>query len=148
MRYSKHAPGSEPGKRAPGAGSHTASSKTEKEGKFTALLHHISPEHLEAALFGLKEIAASGVEGVTWRAYAESLDVNILELHSRLHKGAYRALPSRRVDIPKPDRRQCPLAVAALEDKIVNGRLSESWTRSTRRTSSGSRTDSDRSAPA
>jgi RNA-directed DNA polymerase len=107
--------GSEPGKRVPGAGSHTTSSKTEKEGKFTALLHHISPEHLEAAFFQLKENAAPGVDGLTWRAYEEGLDAKILDLHSRL----LRALPSRRIYIPKPDGRQRPLAVAALEDKIV-----------------------------
>ena len=63
--------------------------------KFTALLHHISPEHLEAAFFELKENAAPGVDGLTWRAYEEGLDAKILDLHSRLHKGAYRALPSR-----------------------------------------------------
>jgi RNA-directed DNA polymerase len=46
-------------------------------------------------------------------------DAKILDLHSRLHRGAYRALPSRRVYIPKPDGRQRPLAIAALEDKII-----------------------------
>jgi RNA-directed DNA polymerase len=90
-----------------------------KKEKFTALLHHISPEHLEAAFFELKEDAAPGVDGLTWRAYKADLDCNIADLHSRLHRGAYRALPSRRVYIPKPDGRQRPLAVAALEDKIV-----------------------------
>ena len=90
-----------------------------KKEKFTALLHHISPEHLEAAFFELKENAAPGVDGLTWRAYEEGLDAKILDLHSRLHKGAYRALPSRRIYIPKPDGRQRPLAIAALEDKIV-----------------------------
>ena len=90
-----------------------------KKEKFAALLHHISPEHLEAAFFELKENAAPGVDELTWRAYKEGLDPSILDLHSRLHKGAYRALPSRRVYIPKPDGRQRPLAVAALEDKIV-----------------------------
>src|SRR5262245_12415771 len=90
-----------------------------KKEKFTALLHHISPEHLEAAFFELKENAAPGVDGLTWRAYEEGRDPSILDLHSRLHKGAYRALPSWRVYIPKPDGRQRPLAVAALEDKIV-----------------------------
>ena len=90
-----------------------------KKEKFTALLHHISPEHLEAAFYELKENAAPGVDGLTWRGYEEDLDRKIVDLHSRLHKGAYRALPSRRVYIPKADGRQRPLAVAALEDKIV-----------------------------
>ncbi len=90
-----------------------------KKEKFTALLHHIDAEHLEEAFFNLKENAAPGVDGLTWRAYEENLDSNIADLHLRLHKGAYRALPSRRVYIPKPDGQQRPLAVAALEDKIV-----------------------------
>jgi group II intron reverse transcriptase/maturase len=90
-----------------------------KKEKFTALLHHIDAEHLEEAFFNLKENAAPGVDGLTWRAYEEDLDSNIADLHLRLHKGAYRALPSRRVYIPKPDGQQRPLAVAALEDKIV-----------------------------
>jgi group II intron reverse transcriptase/maturase len=94
-----------------------ASQRTKE--KFTALLHHISLEHLEAAFFELKENAAPGVDGLTWQAYEADLDRNIADLHARLHKGAYRALPSRRVYIPKPDGRQRPLAVAALEDKIV-----------------------------
>src|SRR5262249_54033140 len=55
-----------------------------KKEKFTALLHHISPEHLEAAFFELKENAAPGVDGLTWRAYEEGLDAKILDLHSRL----------------------------------------------------------------
>jgi RNA-directed DNA polymerase len=87
--------------------------------KFTALLHHIGPEQLEAAFFDIKKNAAPGVDGLTWRAYETSFERNIADLHSRLHRGAYRALPSRRVYIPKPDGRRRPLAVAALEDKIV-----------------------------
>ena len=59
------------------------------------------------------------MDGLTWGAYEAALDCNLAYLHSRLHRGAYRALPSRRVYIPKPDGRQRPLAVAALEDKIV-----------------------------
>ena len=87
--------------------------------KFTALLHHISVEHLVLAFFELKEHAAAGVDGLTWRDYEQDLERNLEELHARVHRGAYRPLPSRRVYIPKPDGRQRPLAVAALEDKIV-----------------------------
>ena len=90
-----------------------------KKEKFTALLHHISLEHLNEAFSDLKENAAPGVDGLTWQAYEEDLDSNIAGLHSQLHTGAHRAMPSRRVYIPKPDGRQRPLAVAALEDKIV-----------------------------
>src|SRR4029077_14866356 len=74
---------------------------------------------LDEAFFELKEEAAPGVDGLTWAEYEQNLDRNIEDLHARVHRGAYRALPSRRVYIPKPDGRQRPLAVAALEDKIV-----------------------------
>ncbi len=93
--------------------------RTNKKERFTALLHHISIEHLEEAFAGLKEKASPGVDGLTCQAYAENLASNLADLHGRVHRGAYRALPSRRVYIPKPDGRQRPLAVAALEDKIV-----------------------------
>src|SRR5215203_4343131 len=93
--------------------------RTKKKAKFTSLLHHISVAHLEEAFFALKEKAAAGVDGVTWRAYAENLASNLEDLHGRVQRGAYRAQPSRRRYIPKPDGRQRPLAVAALEDKIV-----------------------------
>src|SRR6267154_1380061 len=90
-----------------------------KKEKFTALLHHVSLDHLEEAFFELKENAAPGVDGLTCRDYEQHLERNLEDLHARVHRGAYRALPSRRVYIPKPDGRQRPLAVAALEDKIV-----------------------------
>jgi RNA-directed DNA polymerase len=90
-----------------------------KKERFTALLHHINTELLEAEFFALKEHAAPGADGVTWRDYEQNLKANLEELHARVHRGAYRPLPSRRVYIPKPDGRQRPLAIAALEDKIV-----------------------------
>src|SRR5262249_32076965 len=89
------------------------------EEKFTALLHHINLDLLREACRALKRDAAPGVDGVTWRAYEADLDLNLTDLASRVHRGAYRALPSRRTYIPKADGRQRPLAVAALEDKIV-----------------------------
>src|SRR5216683_1784184 len=90
-----------------------------KKEKFTTLLHHISTDHLEQAFLELKEGAAAGVDGLTWRDYEADLERNLWDLHARVHRGAYRAQPSRRVYIPKPDGGQRPLAVAALEDKIV-----------------------------
>lgn len=90
-----------------------------KKERFTALLHHLSPDLLRAAFFALKRDAAPGVDGLTWRAYEADLDRRIGDLHARVHRGAYRALPSRRGYLPKPDGRRRPLAVAALEDKIV-----------------------------
>ena len=93
--------------------------KERKKEKFTSLLHHVSTELLGDAFFELKEDAAPGVDGLTWEDYEQNLERNLEGLHARIHRGAYRALPSRRVYIPKPDGRQRPLAVAALEDKIV-----------------------------
>ncbi|SHJ31071.1 group II intron reverse transcriptase/maturase [Bradyrhizobium lablabi] len=90
-----------------------------KKERFTALLHHISIDCLRMAFFALKRDAASGVDGLTWPTYEADLDRNLTDLHERVHRGAYRALPSRRTYIPKAGGKQRPLAVAALEDKIV-----------------------------
>jgi RNA-directed DNA polymerase len=90
-----------------------------KKERFTSLLHHISIDLLGEAFGELKQNAAPGVDGLRCRDYEADLERNLEDLHSRVHRGAYRALPSRRVYIPKPDGRQRPLAVAALEDKIV-----------------------------
>jgi RNA-directed DNA polymerase len=90
-----------------------------KKERFTALFHHISIDLLEEAFDELKADAAPGVDRVTWKDYEADLQRNLKDLHDRVQRGAYRALPSRRVYIPKPDGRQRPIAVAALEDKIV-----------------------------
>src|SRR5215472_16615882 len=90
-----------------------------KKEKFISLSHHISVELLEAAFYELKTDAAAGVDRLTWKDYEADFDDKIEDLHDRVQRGAYRALPSRRVYIPKPDGRQRPLAVAALEDKLV-----------------------------
>jgi RNA-directed DNA polymerase len=90
-----------------------------KKEKFTALFHHISIDLLEEAFFELKEDAAPGVDRLTWKDYEADLERHLEDLRNRVQQGAYRALPSRRVYIPKPDGRRRPLAVAALEDKIV-----------------------------
>jgi RNA-directed DNA polymerase len=87
--------------------------------KFTALFHHLSLPMLRTAFFALKREAAPGVDGLTWQDYEADLDRRIEDLHTRVQRGAYRAQPSRRRYIPKPDGRQRPLAVTALEDKIV-----------------------------
>ncbi len=87
--------------------------------KFTALLHHVNEARLTEAFFNLKKTAAVGVDGVTWHEYERNLETNIADLHDRIHRGAYRAQPSRRAWIPKPDGRQRPLGIASLEDKIV-----------------------------
>ncbi len=93
--------------------------KREPRKKLTALLHHITPEALGTAYRGLQPRSAPGVDGVTWKAYGEGLEERLQDLHRRVQTGAYRATPSRRVKIPKPDGGTRPLGVAALEDKIV-----------------------------
>jgi len=87
--------------------------------KFTALLHHIDEQLLTASFYKLKKQAALGVDQMTWHEYEDDLESRIADLHGRIHRGAYRAMPSRRVYIPKPDGRQRPLGIASLEDKIV-----------------------------
>src|SRR5215471_607482 len=90
-----------------------------KEMRFTALLHHLTVGLLRDSFYALKRKAAPGVDGVTWQEYETGLEGRLADLHSRVHRGAYRAQPSRRVFIPKSDGRQRPLGIAALEDKIV-----------------------------
>jgi len=93
--------------------------KNNKEMKFTALLHHLTVDLLRESFYSLKRKAAPGVDGVTWQEYETGLEDRLVDLHGRVHRGAYRAMPSRRVYIEKEDGRQRPLAVPALEDKLV-----------------------------
>jgi RNA-directed DNA polymerase len=93
--------------------------KENKGTRFTALLHHMSVDLLRESFFALKRKAAPGVDGVTWQDCEAGLEDRLVDLHGQVHRGAYRAQPSRRVYIPKSDGRQRPLGVAALEDKIV-----------------------------
>jgi RNA-directed DNA polymerase len=90
-----------------------------KQERFTALLHHLTVDLLRESYYGLKRSAAAGVDGVSWQQYEQGLETRLIDLHGRVHRGAYRAQPSRRVYIPKADGRQRPLGIAALEDKIV-----------------------------
>ena len=90
-----------------------------KQERFTALLHHVTVDLLRESFHALKRNAAAGVDGVRWQEYEAGLEGRLADLHSRVHRGTYRARPSRRVYIPKADGRQRPLGIAALEDKIV-----------------------------
>src|SRR5487761_791397 len=93
--------------------------KRDKRLRFTALLHHVSVALLSNSFYALKREAAPGVDGVTWQEYETDLDKRLEDLHSRVHRGTYRALPSKRAYISKQDGRQRPLGIAALEDEIV-----------------------------
>jgi len=90
-----------------------------KKERFTALFHYVDTDLLRESFFWLQRKAAAGVDGVTWQDYERDLEVRLSALHDRLHRGAYRALPSRRQYIAKSDGTQRPLGIAALEDKIV-----------------------------
>jgi RNA-directed DNA polymerase len=93
--------------------------KARRKERFTALLHHVNIDLLRLSFYALKRNAAPGVDGVTWQDYESDLESNLQDLHARVHRGAYRAKPSRRKYIPKPDGRQRPLGIAALEDKVL-----------------------------
>src|ERR1700681_2935429 len=90
-----------------------------KKERFTSLLHHVDRAMLRTAFYAMKRDAAPGVDGMTWETYEQDLDRRIEDLHARVKRGAYRALPSRRSYIPKEDGSKRPFAVAALDDKIV-----------------------------
>ena len=92
-----------------------------KKDRFTALFHHINVDTLRAAFYALRRRAAPGVDGMTWQDYEEGLEPRLADLHNRVQRGAYRPQPSRRTYIPKADGKLRPLAIAALEDKIVQG---------------------------
>ncbi len=91
--------------------------------RFISLLHHVNVDLLRQSYYALKRKAAPGVDGTTWADYGQALESNLEDLHGRVHPGvqggAYRALPGRRTYIPKTDGRWRALAIAALEDKIV-----------------------------
>lgn len=102
-----------------GLGGVRGAARRDKKQKFTALLHHVTIGLLRDSYYSLKRVAAPGVDGVRWQQYGEGLEERLQDLHDRVHRGAYRAQPSRRTYIPKADGRQRPLGIAALEDKIV-----------------------------
>jgi RNA-directed DNA polymerase len=88
--------------------------RANKRERFTALLHHVTIDLLRTAYLKLKRDAAPGVDGITWREYGQDLEAKLVDLHGRIHRGAYRALPSRRKFIKKADGRQRPLGIATV----------------------------------
>ena len=99
--------------------------RKDKKQRFTALLHHVSIDLLRESYYSLKKKAAPGVDGMTWEEYGEDLERRLADLHGRIHRGAYRAQPSRRTWIEKSDGRQRPLGIAAQEDKVVQHAVGE-----------------------
>jgi group II intron reverse transcriptase/maturase len=102
-----------------GLGGVREAARRDKQQQFTALLHHVNIDLLRSSYYSLKRKAAPGVDGTTWQQYEEGVEERVRDLHERVHRGAYRAQPSRRTYIPKADGGQRPLGIAALEDKIV-----------------------------
>jgi len=102
-----------------GLGRVRAAARRDKEARFTSLLHHVTPERLRKSFHALKRTATPGIDGLTWREYETDLEDRLVDLHERVHRGTYRAKPSKRAWIPKADGRRRPLGIAALEDKIV-----------------------------
>ena len=93
--------------------------REKRQERFTSLLHHVNAALLRDSFYALKRQASPGVDGVRWQEYESGLEGRLVDLHSRVHRGTFRAQPSRRVYIPKADGRQRPLGIAALEDKII-----------------------------
>jgi len=92
-----------------------------KKDRFTALFHHITVDALRTAFYALRRKAAAGMDGMRWQDYEAELEPRLEDLHNRVCRGAYRPQPSRRTYIPKADGSQRPLAIAALDDKVVQG---------------------------
>src|SRR5260221_3018454 len=99
--------------------------RKDKRKKFTALLHHLTRERLEAAYRRLKRDAAPGVDGIGWREYGEGLREKLDDLLNRIHHEAYRAKPSQKTYIPKGDGGKRPLGIPATEEKIVKGAMAK-----------------------
>ncbi|MGA3169334.1 MAG: group II intron reverse transcriptase/maturase [Terriglobia bacterium] len=93
--------------------------RRDKHARFTNLLHHVTIDLLWASFYALKKQAAPGVDGLTWQQYEIHAETRLRNLNDRVHRGTYRAQPSKRTYIPKADGKMRPLGVAALEDKIV-----------------------------
>jgi retron-type reverse transcriptase len=110
---------------SPGLDRVRQAARAEKETRFTALLHHLDVDLLRWAYHQLKRDAAVGVDEMTWAAYGDGLEARLTDLHGRLHRGAYRAKPSRRHYIPKPDGRQRPLGLPPWRTRSSNGRWSK-----------------------
>lgn len=110
---------------SPGLARLRQAARERRKEKFTALLHHVDVDLLRWSYEQLRREAAAGVDGLTWADYGEGLAAKLADLHARVHRGGYRAQPSRRQYIPKPDGRLRPLGIAALEDKIVQRAVSE-----------------------
>ncbi|MCP4754055.1 MAG: hypothetical protein GY866_24485 [Proteobacteria bacterium] len=97
---------------------HQAARK-DKNIRFTSLMRHITQDLLRDSFYSLKRKAKPGVDDVTWQQYGEQLEDHLPDLHERVQSGRYKAMPSKRIWIPKADGRQRPIGIAVVEDKVV-----------------------------
>jgi group II intron reverse transcriptase/maturase len=97
----------------------TELAKEEPGRKFFSIAHFLTPEALYEAFLSLRKDATAGVDRVTYQDYEKQAQQKIQELHGRLKSKTYRALPLRRIYIPKEDGKQRPISIPALEDKIL-----------------------------
>ena len=103
-----------------------AAARRDKKRRFTALWHHVyNVNRLRHAYLALKRNATPGIDGETWHSYGENLEANLKDLSTRLQRGSYKARPVKRIYIPKPDGRERPIGITALEDKIVQRAVTE-----------------------
>ena len=99
--------------------------RRDEDARFTALLHHVTPELLGRPFRSLKKDAAPGAGGVTWQEHGRGAPVRLVSLRERVRSGKYRAVPSRRVYIPEADGRLRPPGIASLEDKVLQRAVCE-----------------------
>ena len=90
-----------------------------------SLAHLIDVEALRRVYGRIRKDAAVGVDGVTKEQYGQDLEEKLTDLHERLRAMKYRHQPIRRVHIPKDKNRKRPIGISCLEDKIVQGALTE-----------------------
>jgi hypothetical protein len=96
--------------------------KTRKKERFTTLFHHISVDLLREAFHELRADAAPGVDRLTWTDYEADLGRRLEDLHDRVHRGAYRALPNRRVyTVGEPPEQLGPVEGVAAADRFLTG---------------------------
>jgi len=86
---------------------------------FKTIHHLLTVELLEIAFHRLDERKAIGIDGVSKFRYARHLEANLKDLENRIQRGAYQPLPAKQVLIPKANGKMRPIAISALEDKIV-----------------------------
>lgn len=93
--------------------------------KFNNLGHLITIDMLKEQYRRLDGNKAVGIDKVTKIDYGKMLDENLTGLIQKVRRGTYRPKPSRITEIPKEDGSTRPLAIACVEDKLIQMAVSE-----------------------